>query len=88
MLSYSKLPKSFLGKAMMIVFDLLTFSLSASLNADVPKKFLTSIDVSYKYLKVFGCRDFVCVPKYERSKLDFKSKKCILLGYGNEELRY
>ena len=33
-------------------------------------------------IRVFGCQAFVHVPKDERKKLDSKSKKCILLGYG------
>ncbi|BBG96644.1 hypothetical protein Prudu_005502 [Prunus dulcis] len=31
---------------------------------------------------------FVHIPKYERSKLDSKSKECIFMGYGNEEFGY
>ena len=43
---------------------------------------------SYDHLRVFGCRAFVHIPKYERSKLDVKAKPCIFLGYGHEEFRY
>jgi len=34
-------------------------------------------EVSYKHLRVFGCRAFVLVPKDERSKLDSKTKQYI-----------
>ena len=43
---------------------------------------------SYDHLRVFGCREFVHIPKYERSKLDIKAKPCIFLGYGHEEFGY
>ena len=48
----------------------------------------TGKDVSYDYLRVFGCKAFVHVPKDERSKLDAKTKQCIFLGYGHEEFGY
>ena len=37
-----------------------------------------------KHLRVFGCIAYAHVPKDERKKLDSKSRKCILLGYGAE----
>jgi len=35
-----------------------------------------------QHLKIFGCDAYAHVPKGERSKLDVKAQKCILLGYG------
>ncbi len=40
------------------------------------------------HLRVFGCDAYMHVPKDERGKLDPKSKKCILLGYGRETKGY
>ncbi|CAL2256839.1 unnamed protein product [Prunus armeniaca] len=88
MLSHAKLPKSFLGEALMTAVDLINLSPSAPLNSDVPNKLWSGKDISYNHLKVFGCRAFVHIPKYERSKLDVKSKECIFMGYGNEEFGY
>ncbi|GJV06067.1 putative RNA-directed DNA polymerase [Tanacetum coccineum] len=45
-------------------------------------------DVSYRHLRVFGCKAFVHIPKDERSKLDVKTKPCVFLGYGQDEFRY
>jgi hypothetical protein len=42
-------------------------------------------DVSYKHLKVFGCKAFVHVPGDERSKLDSKTKQCIYLSSPSDE---
>ena len=41
-----------------------------------------------KHFRVFGCDAFVHIPRDERHKLDSKSKKCILLGYGEETKGY
>jgi hypothetical protein len=35
-------------------------------------------------LKVFGCKDFVHIPKENRKKLDAKAIKCIFIGYCSE----
>ena len=88
MLSHSKLPKSFWGEAMRTAVDLINLSPSAPLNGDVPERAWTGKDVSYKYLRVFGCRAFVHIPKDEKSKLDSKAKQCIFLGYAHEEFGY
>jgi hypothetical protein len=36
---------------------------------------------SLSHLKVFGCDEFVHVPKEKRSKLDKKAVKCIFIRY-------
>ncbi|KAG8377494.1 hypothetical protein BUALT_Bualt08G0038700 [Buddleja alternifolia] len=88
MLSHSKLPKSFWGEAMRTAVDLINLSPSAPLDGDIPDRVWSGKDVSYKHLRVFGCRAFVHIPKDERSKLDDKTKPCTFLGYGHEEFGY
>ncbi|KAL5821663.1 hypothetical protein ACOSQ3_023545 [Xanthoceras sorbifolium] len=88
MLSNAKLPNSFWGKAMRTAVDLINLSPSVPLNYDVPERVWTGKDVSYKHLKVFGCRAFVHIPKDERSKLDGKAKQCIFVGHAHEEFGY
>ena len=39
-------------------------------------------------LRIFGCRAFAHVPKAERHKLDVKSRKCLMLGYGSTQKGY
>lgn len=41
-----------------------------------------------KHLGVFGCAAYAHVAKDERKKLDVKSRKCVLLGYGTETKGY
>ena len=36
------------------------------------------------HLRVFGCTAHALIPKDERHKLDQKSRKCVLLGFGSE----
>ena len=88
MLSHSKLPKSFWGEAMRTLIDLINLSPSVPLKGDVPERVWTWKDVSYDNLSVFGCKEFVHIPKDERSKLDVKAKPCIFSGYGHEEFGY
>ena len=88
MFSDTKLPKSFQAEAMRTAVDLINLSPSAPLDGDVPERVYTRKYVSYKHLRVFGCRPYVQILKDERSKLDDKVKECIFLGYGHEEFRY
>ena len=41
-----------------------------------------------EHLRVFGCTAYVHVSKDERGKLDSKTKKCTLLGYGSVRKGY
>ena len=41
-----------------------------------------------EHLRVFGCTAYVHVPSDERGKLDSKSRRCILLGYGSVRKGY
>ena len=36
---------------------------------------------SLSHLRVFGCDEYVHVPKEKRTKLDNKSERCIFIGY-------
>lgn len=88
MLSHSKLPKPFWGEAMNTAVRLINLSPSVPLNGDVPEKVWTGKEVSFKHLRVFGCRAFAHIPKDERSKLDGKARECIFLGYADEKFGY
>ena len=67
---------------------MINLSLAHALANDVTDRMWLGKDVSYKYLRVFGCRAFAHVPKEERSKLDDKTRQCIFLGYGDAEFGY
>ena len=40
------------------------------------------------HLRGFGCAAYAHIPKDEWKKLDSKSRKCLLLGYGTETMGY
>ena len=63
----------------------LNLSPSVPLAGDIPQRVWSGKDVSYKHLKVFGCKAFVHVPRDERSKLDSKTKQCIYLSSPSDE---
>jgi hypothetical protein len=52
------------------------------------KRICKGKNVFYDHFRVFGYKVFVHIPKDERSKLDSKIKKCIFLGYENDEFGY
>jgi hypothetical protein len=54
---------------------------SSSLVYTNPHEVCSSKRPSVSYLKLFGCDEFVHVPKEKRSKLDKKEVKCIFIGY-------
>ena len=41
-----------------------------------------------RHLRVFGCPAYAHMAKDERQKLDAKSRRCVLLGYGSERKGY
>ena len=59
---------------------------SSRLDFEVPEEKWLGKNISYDHLRVFGCEAFVHVPKEKRTKLDMKSKKCIFIEYGDENM--
>ncbi|SRR6266480_359016 len=53
-----------------------------------PEELWTGQRPDLSYLRVFGCDAYALIPKEHRSKLDDKSEKCILLGYGDTTVHY
>ena len=88
MLSQAKLPKRFWDEALRTAVDVINLSPCTTLDGDVAEHVWSRKDVSYKHLRVFGCRAFAHVPDNERSKLDGKSKECIFLGYSHDHFGY
>ena len=87
-LSHAKLPNIFWGEAILAVAHVLNLSPCVPLQQDTPERVWSRKDVSYDHLRVFGCKAFVHVPKDERSKLDVKTRQCVFIGYGQDELGY
>lgn len=53
-----------------------------------PEELWISNKVNLKHLRVFGCRVLAHIPKELRTKLDPKSKECIMVGYSETSKGY
>lgn len=65
-------------EASTIAVDLINISPFVPLDGDVLNIVWTWKDVSYGYLRVYGCRDFVHIQRDESSKLDKDLKNVYL----------
>ncbi|GJX69857.1 putative RNA-directed DNA polymerase [Tanacetum coccineum] len=88
LLSHAGLPASFWGEALNTAVHVINLTPCVPLRFDVPDRVWSGKDVSYRHLRVFGCKASVHIPKDERSKLDVKGKPCVFLGYGQDKFRY
>ncbi|GJZ30517.1 putative RNA-directed DNA polymerase [Tanacetum coccineum] len=88
LLSHAGLPASFWGEALNTAVHVINLTPCVPLRFDVPDRVWSGKDVSYRHLRVFGCKASVHIPKDERSKLDVKGKPCVFLGYGQDEFGY
>ena len=88
MLLESKLPQSFWGEALCVASYVINLTPTIALQGDVPENVWTWKNTSYDYLRVFGCKAYVHVPRDERSTLDAKARQCIFIGYGQDEFGY
>ena len=53
-----------------------------------PHEAWSGVKPNVDHHRVFGCSGYAHIPVAERHKLDLKSRKCILLGYGTKQKRY
>nr|KYP39013.1 Retrovirus-related Pol polyprotein from transposon TNT 1-94 [Cajanus cajan] len=63
MLSEAKLLKHFWGEALLTVVHVINLSPAVALNTEVPEKIWFGKNVSYDYLRIFGCKTFVHISK-------------------------
>ena len=83
MLLDAKLPKSFWAEAISTAVYLRNRSPTSTVKGMTPLQAWFGQKPGVKHLRVFGCAAYAHIPRDERGKLDSKSKKCSLLGYGN-----
>ena len=82
MLSNVGLPNGFWAKALVVTVHLIKRSPIKKLDLKVAEEIWSRKPPLYKHLRVFGCEAYCHIPKEFRDKLAPKSKKCILLSYG------
>ena len=84
MLIDARLPHKFWAEALSTAVYLRNRSPTKAVEDKTPYEAWSGDRPNVKHLRVFGCIAYAHVPKDERRKLDSKSRKCILLGYGAE----
>ena len=88
MLADSKLPHQFWAEALATMVYLRNRSPTRALEGITPYEAWNGSKPSVDSLRVFGCSAYAHVPKAERRKLDPKTRKCVLLGYGTVQKGY
>ena len=88
MLADSKLPHTFWAEALSTCAYLRNCSPTRALEGITSYEAWSGIKPDVSLLQIFGCSAYVHVPKVEWNKLDFKTRKCVLLGYGTSQKGY
>ena len=88
MLSHANLPHRFWAEALSTAAYLRNRSPTKAVNGMTPYEAWSGQKPRVDHLRIFGCQAFAHIPKDERKKLDSKSKKCILMGYGTSTKGY
>ena len=88
MLADSKLPCKFWAEALSTCTYLRNRCPTKALKGITPYEAWNGVKPDLSLLRVFGCSAYAHVPKVERSKLDLKARKCVLLGYGTSQKGY
>jgi len=81
MLHYAGLPDKFWAEAIFNATYVKNRVPTKTLKETVPYEAFWNRKPSVHYFRTFGCDAYVYVPKENRKKLDFRSKKAIFLGY-------
>jgi hypothetical protein len=88
MLVNAGLPKQFWAEAVNTAAYLINRGPSTAIECKLPEDEWTEKEVKLSHLRIFGCVSYVHVNAENRSKLDAKSKRCFLLGYGGDSFGY
>ena len=88
MLADTKLPHKFWAEAVSTAVYLRNRSPSKAVKGMTPYEAWTGERPNVNHLRAFGCAVHAHISKDERRKLDPKSRKCILLGYGTTTKGY
>lgn len=88
MLGDSKLPKRFWAEALTTAVYLRNRSPTSSLPETTPMEVWTGKKPDVSHLRVFGCSAYAHIPRDERGKLDSKTRKCWMMGYGTTTKGY
>ena len=85
LLTQAGLENRFWGEAINTAAYLRNRAPSAALKSSTPFEIFTGNKPDLSNLRVFGCIAYVHILKKNRSKMDGKASKCILVGYASEQ---
>jgi len=85
---HARLPKAFWADAVSITTSLINRGLSVHLDYRLLEEVWSGKKLNLSFLKVFGCLSYIHIDFAARSKLNSKSKKYFLIGYGDTEFDY
>ncbi len=88
MLLGAKLPQSLCAEAISTAAYLRNRSPTSTVEGMTPHQAWYDRKPGVDHLRLFGCTAYTYLPKDERGKLDSKTKKCTLLGYGSMQKGY
>ena len=88
MLQGKNISNGFWAEAINTTIYLKIISSTKSLDFQTPLEVFHGYKLELSHLRVFGCKSFAHVPKYERRKLDAKLIKCIFVGYCTDKKAY
>ena len=88
MLQGKNISNGFWAEAINIVVYLKNRSPTKNLDLQTPFEVDHYYKLEVDHLRVFGCKAFAHIPKYERRKLDAKSIECIFVGYCTDQKAY
>jgi transposase InsO family protein len=84
MLNERKVPKTFWSEAAKWCVHIQNRSPTTAVEDKTPEEAWSNEKPVVDYFRVFGCVAHVHIPDQKRSKLDDKSRKCVLLGVSDE----
>ena len=88
MLKIVGLPKTFWVEVAKTSYYIINKSPSTIIEIRTPMEMWTNKPTNNSFLNIFRCFAYVMYNDQDRTKLDPKSRKCILLGYSNEVKGY
>ena len=88
MLSGKEIPKTFWPEAVNWTMYVLNRSPTVAVKNVTPEEAWSGAKPTVEHFKVFGCVAHVHVPDARRTKLDYKSHVCVLLGFSEESKGY
>jgi len=81
-------PKEFWPEVVMWTIHVLNKSPTLAVKDITPEEAWSEIKSSVSYFRTFGCIGYVYIRNQQRSKLDDKRTKCVLLGVSEESKAY